>query len=97
MEAKARAAIDRFVHARWLFAVSIGARTPLPVDDALMELINDASLQQWGAIPPRTAVQDCLAAAAGDRCLDTVARTRRRVGGCAGAARALGGSLAPPS
>jgi hypothetical protein len=55
---------DHFVHARWLLAASMGSRAPLPVDDALMELINDASLQQWGAIPPQTAVQDCLAAAA---------------------------------
>ena len=55
---------DRFVHARWLLAANLGSRTPLPFDDALLELINDASLQQWGVIPPRTAVQDCLAAAA---------------------------------
>jgi hypothetical protein len=54
---------DRFVHARWLLAANLGSRTPLPFDDALLELINDASLQQWGVIPPRTAVQDCLAAA----------------------------------
>jgi hypothetical protein len=54
---------DRFVHARWLLAAQTGIRTPPPVDDALMELINDASLRQWGAIPPQTAVQDCLAAA----------------------------------
>jgi hypothetical protein len=41
----------------------MGSRTPLPFDDALLELINDSSLQQWVVIPPRTAVQDCLAAA----------------------------------
>jgi hypothetical protein len=59
---------DRFVHARWLLAVNTGGRTPLPIDDALQELIqeliNEASLQQWVVIPPRTAVEDCLAAAA---------------------------------
>ena len=55
---------DRFVHARWLLAASTGSRTPLQFDDSLLELINDASLQQWTVIPPRTAVQDCLAAAA---------------------------------
>jgi hypothetical protein len=55
---------DRFVHARWLFAASLGSRTPLPFDDALLELINEASLHQWDGIPPRTAVQDCLAATA---------------------------------
>jgi hypothetical protein len=54
---------DRFVHARWLLAATTGSRTPLPFDDALLELINDASLQQWAVIPPQTAVQDCLAAA----------------------------------
>ena len=55
---------DRFVHARWVLAASTGSRTPLGFDDALLELINDASLQQWAIIPPQTAVQDCLAAAA---------------------------------
>ena len=55
---------DRFVRARWLLAATLGSRTPLPFDDALMELINDSSLQQWAVIPPRIAVQDCLAASA---------------------------------
>ena len=55
---------DRFVRARWVLAATTGSRTPLPFDDALLELINDSSLQQWAVIPPRTAVQDCLAAAA---------------------------------
>jgi hypothetical protein len=54
---------DRFVRARWLLAATTGSRAPLPFDDALLELINDSSLQQWAVIPPRTAVQDCLAAA----------------------------------
>jgi hypothetical protein len=54
---------DRFVHARWLLAACLGTRTPLPFDDALLELINDASLRQWSVIPPRAAVQGCLAAA----------------------------------
>ena len=54
---------DRFVCARWLLAVSTGSRTPVDFDDSLLELINDASLQQWVAIPPRVAVEDCLAAA----------------------------------
>ena len=55
---------DRFVQARWLLAASTGGRTPLDFDDALLELINDASLKQWDSIPPRIAVQDCLVAAA---------------------------------
>ena len=54
---------DRFGHARWLLAAKMGIRTPLPFDDALLELINDAALGQWGVIPPRTAVRDCLTAA----------------------------------
>ena len=54
---------DRFVHARWLLAASKGSRTPLDLDDALLELINDAFLRQWSLIPSRAAVQDCLAAA----------------------------------
>jgi hypothetical protein len=54
---------DRFVHARWLLAANGESRTPIDFDDALLELINDASLQQWVAIPPRAAVEDCLAAA----------------------------------
>jgi hypothetical protein len=59
---------DRFVHARWRLAASTGRGTPLPIDDAVQELVqelvNDASLQQWLLIPPQTAFQDCLAAAA---------------------------------
>jgi hypothetical protein len=55
---------DRFVHARWLLAARTGSHTPLHFNDALLELINDASLQQWAVIPPRIAVQDCLTAAA---------------------------------
>jgi hypothetical protein len=59
---------DRYVHARWLHAANTGSRTPLPMDDALQklvqELVNEASLRQWAAIPPRTTVQECLTAAA---------------------------------
>jgi hypothetical protein len=59
---------DRFVHAKWLHAANTGSRTPLPMDDALQklvqELVNDASLRQWAAIPPRTALEECIAAAA---------------------------------
>ncbi|MGH2634559.1 MAG: hypothetical protein ACRDHU_00165 [Actinomycetota bacterium] len=55
---------DRFVRARWLLAATMASRTPRSFDDDLLELINDSSLRQWAAIPPRTAVQDCLAAAA---------------------------------
>jgi len=55
---------DRFTHARWLHAAGIGGGLPLSIDDAAMELINQAALREWAAIPPRTAVEECLAAAA---------------------------------
>ena len=55
---------DRFVLERWKLTAEQGERTPVSVDDAFMERINDASLDQWMAIPPRTAVEHCLAAAA---------------------------------
>lgn len=37
----------------------------MPVDEAVMDRINDASLTQWLAIPPRVAIEEFLAAAAG--------------------------------
>ena len=55
---------DRFVLERWKLTAERGDRTPVSVDDAFMERINDASLDQWMAIPPRIAVAQCLAAAA---------------------------------
>jgi hypothetical protein len=54
---------DRFVLERWRLAVGRGERTPAPVDDGLMDRINDASLAQWMAIPPRAATEQCVAAA----------------------------------
>ena len=55
---------DRFVLERWRLAAEKGDRTPMSVDDALMDRINDASLRQWLAIPARVAVEEFLAAAA---------------------------------
>jgi hypothetical protein len=55
---------DRFVLERWRLAVEKGDRTPMPVDDAVMDRINDALLRQWLAIPTRVAVGECLDAAA---------------------------------
>ena len=55
---------DRFVLERWKLAAERGDRAPMSVDDAFMERINDASLDQWMSIPPRVAVEQCLAAAA---------------------------------
>jgi DinB superfamily len=54
---------DRFVLERWKLAAERGDRAPMSVDDAFMERINDASLDQWMSIPPRAAVEQCLAAA----------------------------------
>jgi len=54
---------DRFVLERWRLAADKGDRTPMPVDDGVMDRINDASLRQWLAIPARVAVQEFLAAA----------------------------------
>jgi hypothetical protein len=55
---------DRFVLERWGLAAERGERTPMAVDDGVMDRINDASLRQWMSIPPRAAVQECAAAAA---------------------------------
>jgi hypothetical protein len=55
---------DRFVLERWRLAAETGDRTPMPVDDAVMDRINDASLGQWLAIPARIAVEEFLATAA---------------------------------
>jgi hypothetical protein len=54
---------DRFCRARWLHAQRMGTPTPAPLDDALLELINDADLSHWAVIPPRTAAEECLEAA----------------------------------
>ena len=54
---------DRFVLERWGLAAERGERTPMVVDDGLMDRINDASLRQWMSIPPRVAVEECAAAA----------------------------------
>jgi DinB family protein len=55
---------DRFVLERWRLAAETGDRTPMQVDDGVMDRINDASLRQWLVIPARAAVEECLAAAA---------------------------------
>jgi hypothetical protein len=55
---------DRFVMGRWVLARERGERTPLSVDDGVMDRVNHASLEHWMSIPPRTAVELCLAAAA---------------------------------
>ena len=54
---------DRFVLERWKLAAERGQRTPVEADDDFMDRINDASLDQWMAIPPRAAVGLCVSAA----------------------------------
>lgn len=54
---------DRFVLERWRLAAERGERTPVGADDDFMDRINDASLDQWMAIPPRAAVELCVGAA----------------------------------
>jgi len=54
---------DRFTHARWLHALQSGSDIPIPIDDAAMELVNQAALPEWMVIPPSTAVQECIDAA----------------------------------
>jgi hypothetical protein len=54
---------DRFVHARWQHALQTGSRVPVSIDDAAMELLNEAALPEWLAIPPHAAVTACLDAA----------------------------------
>ena len=54
---------DRFVLERWGLSAERGERTPMLVDGGLMDRINDASLRQWMAIPPRVAVEECTTAA----------------------------------
>jgi hypothetical protein len=56
---------DRFAHARWRHAVDTGTGTPAPIDDEPLELINDAGLPEWTALPAPIAIQECMAAAEG--------------------------------
>src|SRR6266705_4320593 len=55
---------DRFTHARWLHAIETGSDLPLSIDDAAMELVNYAALRECAVIPPRIALEECLAAGA---------------------------------
>ena len=55
---------DLFVLARWKLAVTEGSRTPDQMDNTPQDLINDAALPGWNAVPPRDAADGCLAAAA---------------------------------
>ncbi|MGH2642050.1 MAG: DinB family protein [Actinomycetota bacterium] len=54
---------DRFVLARWRLALAIGSRAPDPIDGTPQDLINEAALPGWIALPPNAAVDACLLAA----------------------------------
>jgi hypothetical protein len=54
---------DRFVLGRWRLAAVRGSRLPDRMDDTPQDLINDAAIPGWIAIPPRAAADACLAAA----------------------------------
>jgi hypothetical protein len=54
---------DRFCRARWLHAQGTDIPTPLPLEDALLELINHADLPHWARVPPAAAIEECLEAA----------------------------------
>jgi DinB superfamily len=54
---------DRFVLERWRLAAERGDATPTALDQPLLDRLNDATLPQWLAIPPRAAVAECLDAA----------------------------------
>jgi DinB superfamily len=53
---------DRFALARWSHAGESGG-TPASMDDAAMDLVNDAGLPEWTVIAPNLAIEACLAAA----------------------------------
>src|SRR5437764_14368281 len=54
---------DRLLQARWTHAIQTGASLPLAIDDASLDLVNDAGLPQWGLAPPRGAAEEGLGAA----------------------------------
>jgi len=54
---------DRFAHARWVEAVNTGNAMPVPLADDPLELVNQAGLDGWAAVPPHLAIQQSLTAA----------------------------------
>jgi DinB superfamily len=55
---------DRFCRARWLHAQRTGRRTPAHIEDDFTEMVNEANIPLWNAVPPRAAIQECLEAGA---------------------------------
>jgi hypothetical protein len=54
---------DRFVRERWRLVGRSGTQTPVAIDDEALDLVNDAALPQWVAVPPREAAEMCVAEA----------------------------------
>lgn len=54
---------DHFARERWLLAQRSGSRTPASIDDEVLDLVNDAALPGWLAVPPRDAAEICLLSA----------------------------------
>jgi hypothetical protein len=54
---------DRLVLGRWRHAGSLAHRVPEAIPDYLADLINDALIPEWRAVPPRLAAQLALTAA----------------------------------
>ena len=54
---------DRLVIERWTRAIADGDTVPVSLSDVLTDLINDASLAQWSAMPGPLAGREAIAAA----------------------------------
>jgi hypothetical protein len=54
---------DRLVIERWTRAIADGDTIPVSLSDDLSDLINDASLAQWSAMPGPLAGREAIAAA----------------------------------
>jgi hypothetical protein len=54
---------DRLVLGRWQRADGLGQQVPDPIEDHLADLINDAMMPEWRALPPRLALELARAAA----------------------------------
>jgi hypothetical protein len=54
---------DRLVIERWTRAIADGDTIPVSLSDVLTDLINDASLAQWSAMPGPLAGREAIAAA----------------------------------
>jgi len=55
---------DRFTELRWRTTLEQGRTSPAPIEDEPLEYLNVAALPQWIHLPPRAAVEECLAAGA---------------------------------